>query len=271
MTLSACTIHLINLPTKAAKRDIVQGVKYLEEISSNWLCAKRALIVMQVMSRKYRIELPEEAEVVLSRIDTKGEMFGYKLEPSMSTTPKSAPPTMSNFPRTNGGPGILELSPRPAANRNSVISPSPYTNPSEAPYHGVRQRTELLRFDPLAEHNLPITPAISSALYDDYFTGQNSPVTKPRRQGSIEYSALNSPQLRAALVGGNSPSMVTGFSHLENTNQHWWLRDQAELAVDLGNWHVPTNMSDGSQDGLTNGHETYNNGYGHDFGDNSMW
>src|SRR5438477_7136618 len=33
MTLSACTIHLINLPTKAAKRDIVQGVKSLEEIA----------------------------------------------------------------------------------------------------------------------------------------------------------------------------------------------------------------------------------------------
>ena len=96
---SACTIHLLNLPLadaasecaldkegngedgkgkvtpgseqvgKAARRDIVHGVKHLEEIAEDWLCARRTLSILSVLSRKWKIKLPEEAELVLERTD----------------------------------------------------------------------------------------------------------------------------------------------------------------------------------------------------------
>jgi hypothetical protein len=45
---SACTIHLLNLPEKNAKRDIIHGVKHLEEIAEGWLCARRTLGILSV-------------------------------------------------------------------------------------------------------------------------------------------------------------------------------------------------------------------------------
>src|SRR5882762_2838957 len=37
---SACTIHLLNLPEKNAKRDVIHGLRNLEEIAESWLCAR---------------------------------------------------------------------------------------------------------------------------------------------------------------------------------------------------------------------------------------
>ncbi len=61
---SACTIHLLNLPEKNARRDIVHGVKHLEEIAEGWLCARRTLGILSVLARKWNVELPEEAATV---------------------------------------------------------------------------------------------------------------------------------------------------------------------------------------------------------------
>ena len=68
---SACTIHLLNLPEKNAKRDITHGVKQLEEIAEGWLCARRTLRVISVQARRWNIELPEEAATVLARTNAK--------------------------------------------------------------------------------------------------------------------------------------------------------------------------------------------------------
>ena len=80
---SACTIHLLNLPEKTARRDITHGVKQLEEIAEAWLCARRALRVLSVQVRRWDIDLPEEAATVLKRTD---EKFGA----ITSTLPKSS-------------------------------------------------------------------------------------------------------------------------------------------------------------------------------------
>ena len=72
---SACTIHLLNLPDKAATRDIIHGVKNLEEIAEDWLLARRTLGTLGLLSRKWKIELPEEARDVLLRTDAKYGTF----------------------------------------------------------------------------------------------------------------------------------------------------------------------------------------------------
>jgi hypothetical protein len=80
---SACTIHLLNLPDKNARRDIIHGVKHLEEIAEGWLGARRTLSILAVLARKWNIELPEEADAVLTRTEAKyGSYTGDISSPS---------------------------------------------------------------------------------------------------------------------------------------------------------------------------------------------
>lgn len=80
---SACTIHLLNLPDKNARRDIVHGVKHLEEIAEGWLCARRTLSILSMLARKWKVDLPDEAAAVLARTDSR---FGRYASESPSST-----------------------------------------------------------------------------------------------------------------------------------------------------------------------------------------
>ncbi|OAA68998.1 nitrogen assimilation transcription factor nirA [Cordyceps fumosorosea ARSEF 2679] len=86
MTHSACTIHMLNLPEKTAKRDFTHGVKHLEEISEDWLCARRTLSILSVLARKWHCALPEEAAQILQRTD---ELYGH-YSTSEVPSPKSS-------------------------------------------------------------------------------------------------------------------------------------------------------------------------------------
>lgn len=82
MLHSACTIHLLNLPEKTAKRDIIHGVRHVEEIAEDWPCARRTLSILSVLARKWNCELPEEAAAVLQRTDEKYGHLGTAEVPS---------------------------------------------------------------------------------------------------------------------------------------------------------------------------------------------
>jgi hypothetical protein len=96
---SACTIHLLNLPEKNAQRDLTHGVRQLEEIAEDWLCARRTLSLLSGMASKWNRELPSEVVAVLDRTDRK---YG-KFEAGDIPSPKSAqamlrPPAPSTSP-----------------------------------------------------------------------------------------------------------------------------------------------------------------------------
>ncbi|KAK4454323.1 fungal-specific transcription factor domain-containing protein [Podospora aff. communis PSN243] len=103
MIHSACTIHMLNLPEKTAKRDIIHGVRHLEEIAEDWPCARRTLCIISVLARKWGVDLPEEAATVLQRTDEKYGSFSTSDVPSpnrsnasMVATP--SPPSYSGSP-----------------------------------------------------------------------------------------------------------------------------------------------------------------------------
>lgn len=75
MTHSACTIHMLNLPEKTAKRDITHGVKHLEEMAEYWPSSRRTLSIISVLARKWNVELPDEAAATLQRTDEKYGSF----------------------------------------------------------------------------------------------------------------------------------------------------------------------------------------------------
>ncbi|PFH61220.1 hypothetical protein XA68_17975 [Ophiocordyceps unilateralis] len=91
MTHSACTIHLLNLPDKSARRDITHGVKHLEEMAEDWLCARRTLSILSVLARKWKCELPEEAVSVLKRTDEKYGSFNTSEVPSPESSSRTSP------------------------------------------------------------------------------------------------------------------------------------------------------------------------------------
>ncbi|KAG6007909.1 Nitrogen assimilation transcription factor nit-4 [Claviceps maximensis] len=86
MVHSACTIHLLNLPEKSARRDITHGVKHLEEIADDWLCARRTLSILSVLSRKWGCDLPEDAAQVLRRADEKYGHYSTSDVPSPTSS-----------------------------------------------------------------------------------------------------------------------------------------------------------------------------------------
>lgn len=94
---SACTIHLLNLPDTTAKRDILHGVRQLEEISQAWLVARRTLCILALQAKRWEIEVPEEAAMILSRVD---EQYG---QPSRSEHDESfaSSSRLSQDPVTN--------------------------------------------------------------------------------------------------------------------------------------------------------------------------
>ncbi|KAI1408884.1 fungal-specific transcription factor domain-containing protein [Hypoxylon sp. FL1857] len=132
MLHSACTIHILNLPEKTAKRDIIHGVKHLEEIAEDWLCGRRTLSIISVLARKWNVELPEEASHVLRRTDEKWGTFKTSdvpsprahmaISPSPSTTHSSSPPAKvehSSSSRTSPPASA----PSPAIGSGSIVSP----------------------------------------------------------------------------------------------------------------------------------------------------
>ncbi|KAI1088462.1 fungal-specific transcription factor domain-containing protein [Rostrohypoxylon terebratum] len=120
MLHSACTIHILNLPEKTARRDIIHGVKHLEEIAEDWLCGRRTLSIISVLARKWNVELPEEASHVLQRTDEKWGTFKTSDVPS----PRSHRAISPSSTATHGVSPKIEHSPT-AHNTSPAAAPSP--------------------------------------------------------------------------------------------------------------------------------------------------
>ncbi|KAJ6262074.1 hypothetical protein Dda_2878 [Drechslerella dactyloides] len=266
IALSACTIHLMNLPAKTAKRDIVQGIKCLEEIAEYWLCAKRALIILKVLSLKYSIELPDEAEVVLSRIDTSGEMFGFSIKDLFGPTTRqksASPPAQNRLPQARPvglgapplmqGPGASLAATTASPAQAALMGLSPNMKASSA-MSGVEFGSPFVASDGpmltspphLLQSAVPALPPVAaSSLFTPYFdpgaassSSSNSSMT--RKPQETPASTTATPPMPATTItmpasNASSPGMF-GFGQLDEQSQDWWLRDQNELAQDFGSW-----------------------------------
>lgn len=122
MVQTACTIHILHLPEKTARRDITHGVKHLEEIAEDWLCARRALSTLSVLARKWKVDLPEEAALVLQRTD---EKYGTVSVSDVPSPNRSAPSSLS--------PQSLPRSPPIKEQEQPTPPPNQYSNPPAQP------------------------------------------------------------------------------------------------------------------------------------------
>ncbi|CCX08251.1 Similar to Nitrogen assimilation transcription factor nit-4; acc. no. P28349 [Pyronema omphalodes CBS 100304] len=93
---TAATIHLLNLPTKTAHRDIIQSCQALEEMGECWLVARRSLVIIAILVRRWKIDIPEEAQAVLERNREEAKRWG--LATALEGLPASPQPTQHLVP-----------------------------------------------------------------------------------------------------------------------------------------------------------------------------
>ena len=87
---SACTIHLLNLPQKTAARDIIQGLQGLEDMGECWLVARRSLVIIDILVRRWRLDIPDEASVILARSRGEAKRWGLQEKALRGGSPASS-------------------------------------------------------------------------------------------------------------------------------------------------------------------------------------
>ena len=198
---SACTIHLLNLPEKNAERDIVHGLKHLEEISESWLCARKTLAILQASSRRWNIQLPKEAEKILDRADVK---FQDQLSPkSENSQPQPHHNSMPSLATSQEAVFAKPANGYPGSNRISNASLTGTPRPSNS-------------------LSIPPQPAVD-------FPGKLrwQSYTIPQQQQDLWNQDRVS---RGQVTAQTSPTLLFGgVDSLIQDSQDWWDKDQSQL------------------------------------------
>jgi len=250
MVHSACTIHLLNLPEKTAKRDIIHGVKHLEEIAEDWLCARRTLSILSVLARKWKIDLPDEAATVLTRTDSKFGFFSTADVPSpkhelvVATPPSnhtSPPRAMHSMPQqqnqarphTQLQQSLYSYLPDGRSNGATSLpipTPNNQTNMSQS-------RDSFATG--IGSMNMPNEPIVPTVPYPRHnYSNSASSMTRSAMTPGNDLPRSNSgvtSEASGSLTRQVSPTMFGGVEALVES-QDWWLRDQASLAIGFDNW-----------------------------------
>lgn len=231
---TACTIHLLNLPDKNAVRDIVHGLRHLEEIAEGWLCARKTLRILSISASKWKIELPEEAARILARTDARYAAFSF----TEQISPRQAPVKTSERPKPSV-PGNNTHGTQEAAvgvhGRASSTSP---TSPTEAahPFGSLSSASEL-NSRSRSQHVLP--------------------------QAQQEMWNRDRASRGAVAQNQTSPSVLFGGVDqlIEDSQEYWLQRDTGNL---FAHWTGIEGQEANMSNGMNNGNRT-GNGNGNGF------
>ena len=222
---SACTVHLLNLPEKNAARDIVHGLKHLEEIGESWLCARRTLGILHTVAGRWKIELPEEADKTIQRAK---EKFGFLNTPDREATPKAdnqtmPPPTPMQLPPPITNPKTEPNVNHPLKPMNGGV-PSNSFFPMTAPLASPMPTPDMPYFDGI----LTMPPPSSSG-----FNEKSKPAgyVMPQSQPEVWNQSQTS---QAPQASQTSPTMLFGGVDSLMQDQEWWLRDSNQM---FANWN----------------------------------
>ncbi|QSS55325.1 nitrogen assimilation transcription factor nirA [Histoplasma capsulatum var. duboisii H88] len=245
---SACTIHLLNLPDKTAKRDLIHGLKNLEEIAESWLCARRTLRILDMSAQKWNVDLPSEAVAILERSHAKFGPWGSWDQVHSPSNSEASDRERGKRQRSENSQSCTTPEPVPLSSKSTIPAPvkqasTPLPNPLFSQYHAFSPATtQSSPQQPTHPANLPSSllphhtfsvPApkrsYSSNLdtvlkHEPWTNTSQSPVDMSTKNNSL--SSLSIPQLSA----------LGGMESLVEASQDWWLKDQNALALGLGNW-----------------------------------
>jgi hypothetical protein len=238
---SACTIHLLNLPDKNAKRDIIHGVKHLEEIGEMWTCARRTLRILGVMAEKWKTDVPDEAASIFSRTRTR---WG-SAEPAQSPTNSDHSP--NPLPTQPGPPRITTQS---SLDQQALMSQS---TTSTVPY----MQNDYFVPPPSSDHAPPTTRrssgnhrrpprSVAESVRGNTRLRQAPNLTKAQQDAWNAHHAARLQAANSQSMSSTSPSSASrttdparlfgGVDSLVEESQDWWLKDQSALAMGFNNW-----------------------------------
>ncbi|KAK5636529.1 hypothetical protein RRF57_012241 [Xylaria bambusicola] len=242
MLHSACTIHLLNLPEKTARRDIIHGVKHLEEIAEDWICGRRALSILSVLSRKWSVELPDEAAQVLQRTDERWGTFSTSDVPSprshiLVTTSKNTPSPTAGYdsqspPRDPApSPPIIpktNLSPEPLI---PAMVPPPDFQPHPRLAGQPMAHEGAVMGKPTVDLRVLNSPSWQPAPVSETTTPYSQSYTPYPTSGQAGESSQNIPTPTATqLLRQNSMFVADG--------QEWYLKDGVNWQAGFNAWNI---------------------------------
>ncbi|KAJ5746063.1 Transcription factor [Penicillium odoratum] len=247
---TACTIHLLNLPGRNPERDIIHGLRNLEEMADGWLAARRTLRILDISANKWHVKLPAEAIVILERTHAKWGSWGSWDQATSPSTSEDSPiihnalyppyrypggsqslgnPIPSSLDRESFSPDPASIrvsaSPRyPNAAMSSAVPPMGQAHYMPGP---PAQRTEYATPEPIYSHPIPQVKYQMATLATSGPSAAPSPVSQ-----NIWYSST---QPALSPNSNSSVSAFDGTDHLVEESHDWWNRNAA-LALGLENW-----------------------------------
>ena len=234
---SACTIHLLNLPNKDARRDITHGVRQLEEIAESWTCARRTLVTLAIQVRRWNIDLPSEPASVLARVETK-----YNHHDQSSSDFGKTSPTIQEAQRATANSSVEPLTlPVKAEIPNDLaekLSPSESTDS----WHSIRSLPNKVQDT--------VTPS-APPMQRPNQTQEQSPTQGQSQQMQHYPEGWTRGTLQPPMRRQNSPSALFGsLDDLFEDSKDWWLRDQSDM---YDHWSRPSvNGTVGNDNALSN-------------------
>jgi hypothetical protein len=210
---SACIIHLLNLPEKNAKRDIVYGTKHLEEIAEGWRCASRTLHTLQVLAQRWKIGLPEEAAAVLSRFACADMARDESCSPKASAILSKC----------------AQAPPQPAAGTYSPEAAPSSTSPASSDRAPGSMDDRIFQ----APDNVLPQGAFASM-------GYHIPALQHYSAPGIVSPPCAPAQFFSTMPGHTQPTTLAALSSAAELGQQsagWLAPDQSDFAVGFGNWN----------------------------------
>ena len=234
----ACTVHVLNLPDKLAARDLAYGLSHLEEIAESWLCARRTLGILQQVSRRWNVDLPEQALKTFEKAEAK---FGPLQPPDQINSPKAS--TQTPLPATP-----IQPLPPPVSVANVAA------HPNQSLQHPISNGNYIANTVPLDTTPPPIVRHLDGTLslpprHSDEFSRISNqhqyvlPQTyhqNGQRNRASNTSQRPNGQWRNGANGASaqddqqsdpltSPTMLFGGVDGLIQDQEWWLRDSHQM------------------------------------------
>lgn len=253
MAHTACTIHLLNLPEKNAQRDVVHGLRNLEEMADGWLCARRTLRILDISANKWQVQLPTEASSILERTHMKWGSWGSWDQAASPSTSDDSPTPHISMHATATSPSRFSpgnhvpmappesLGPSPIAMMGVPMGPQ---YPTSAPMGNHMPSPQTARRTPGTTYlqRPEFTPPEPTYLRPISLTGYPMPAlassssTTPLPTSNAWYDASGPTTQTSTPASALSPAgNFSGTENLVEESQNWWTRNAA-LGIGMEDW-----------------------------------
>ena len=261
---TALTIHLLNLPEKNAQRDVIHGLRHLEEMGESWLCARRTLRILDISASKWQVQLPREAVIVFEQTHARWGSWGPWDQAASPSTTSDSPPSVSSqsvVATTDLTQPVSQSAGNQPANPSMGTSPnlaqpvgSQYSSTPSGTVSVSAMRAVQRSFSAQLARNeaRQPEPTYLRPVSTSYGPG---PSTQPPQE---QWYSPTEAQFRAFTAAHSMPttsaqSPLTTFDTPENLveeSQDWWSRDVNALQLGAEGWSqnwnngLPTTSAD---------------------------